>query len=234
MAYAATASTTSMFAGEFGALYPTLQSCSALDAYSYTFHPQSISLNIYPPDVGALLQSEGCATSFLNKVGTRIELQSTVLAGDATANGTLSVAITLLNAGYGRVIRPRPATLILISNGSVFAQIPIPLANLDLRQLASSPTPAPRTFQFNVTLPQSLPFGSISAALLIPDPAPSLTLQPAYALPFNSVDQDNVPVFDHTTGYNLIATFTEGSTNQKRILPIAAPLPTVRGASSPH
>jgi len=59
-----------------------------------------------------------------------------------------------------------------------------------------------------VTLPGTFPSsGTISAALLIPDPAPSLTSQAAYALPLNSVDQNNNPVFDAATGYNVIATF---------------------------
>jgi hypothetical protein len=49
--------------------------------------------------------------------------------------------------------------------------------------------------------------GSVSAVLLIPDPAPSLTAQPAYALPLDSLDQNDHPIFDSTTGYNLIATF---------------------------
>jgi len=44
-------------------------------------------------------------------------------------------------------------------------------------------------------------------SLLIPDPAPSLTMQPAYALPLNSLDQNSNPIFDATTGYNLLATF---------------------------
>jgi len=120
----------------------------------------------------------------------------------------LYVAITLANTGYGRVIRPRPATLIFVSGGNVVAQIPIALANMDLRQLASSASPISQTFQVVVTLPGTFPSsGSVSAALLIPDPAPSLTSQPAYALPLNSLDQNSNPVFNSATGYNAIATF---------------------------
>jgi hypothetical protein len=84
----------------------------------------------------------------------------------------------------------------------------VPLADLDLRQLLPAQTPLPRTFQFSVTLPPNLPLETISAALSIPDPSPSLASQPAYALPLNSVDQNNNPVFDRATGYNVIGTFT--------------------------
>jgi len=206
--YAAAVSTTTMFAGEFGALYPSLQTCSALSGYSFTYHVQSISLNPYPADIGTELQNEGCALSFYNMVGTRIELQGATIIGNPTPNGQLYVSVTLVNTGYGRVIRPRPVTLVFLSGASVVAQIPIALTAMDLRQLASASTPTPATFQVNVTLPATFPSsGSISAALLIPDPAPSLTAQPAYALPLNSLDQQNTSVFDANTGYNVIGTF---------------------------
>jgi hypothetical protein len=112
----------------------------------------------------------------------------------------------LVNTGYGRVIRERPAFLVFVSSESMVAQIPIPV---DLRQLASSATPVPQSYEFNVFLPATFaPSGLVSAALLFRDPAPSLSSQPAYALPLNSVDQDNNPIFDSTTGNNVIATFS--------------------------
>jgi len=207
--YGADVSTAIMFAGEFGALYPTLQTCSALDDYSYTYHPQSISLTPYPPDIGTELQNEGCALSFYNKIGTRIELQRATIIGTPVPDGRLSVAVTLVNTGYGRVIRQRPAFLVFVSNATAVAQISIPLAAMDLRLLASSATPVAQTFYISVKLPATFPSsGSISVALLIPDPAPSLTSQPAYALPLNSVDENGNPVFDPMTGYNVIATFS--------------------------
>jgi hypothetical protein len=49
--------------------------------------------------------------------------------------------------------------------------------------------------------------GAVTLALLIADPAPSLTTQAAYALPLNSVDQGGHPVFDPATGYNVIGVF---------------------------
>jgi hypothetical protein len=206
-AFAAAIATTTMFAGEFAEPYPPLQTCSALSAYSYTYHPQSIS--IHPGDsVGTALQAEGCALAFYNKAGTRIEVQKATIAGSPTPNGRLTVGVTLVNTGFGRVIRARPATLVLVSNGTVVAQFPIALSALDLQQLASASPPVPQTFQLNVTLPATFPTsGVVSAALLFPDPAPSLTSQPAYALPLNSVDANRNPVFNPTTGYNVIATF---------------------------
>jgi hypothetical protein len=204
--YAATVSATTMFAGEFAALYPPLQSCNTLDEYSYTYHAQSI--NLQPSAIGTELENEGCALSFYNKVGTRIELQEATIDGSPSANGQLHLALTLANTGYGRVIRPRSVTLLFVSAGKIVAQLPIALTDMDLRQLESSAMPVPQTFKIDVTLPSTFPTsGPVSAVLLIPDPAPSLTAQSAYALPLNSMDQDDLPIFDPTTGYNLIATF---------------------------
>jgi hypothetical protein len=43
-------------------------------------------------------------------------------------------------------------------------------------------------------------------ALQFDDPAPSLSDQPAYALPLNSLDENGKSIFDAATGNNLIAT----------------------------
>jgi hypothetical protein len=55
-----------------------------------------------------------------------------------------------------------------------------------------------------LTLPATLGSGPVSAALLIPDPAPSLSRHPAYALPLNSVNRNGNPIFDPASGYNFI------------------------------
>lgn len=206
--YAASVSAATMFAGEFGALYRTLQSCSALDEYSYTYHAQSITLQTSPAAIGTELENEGCALNFYNKVGTRIELKEATIDGSPNPNGHLHLDLTLANTGYGRVIRPRPVVLLFVSAGQVVAQFPVALCDMDLRELESSSTPVAHTFKIDVTLPPAFPTsGAVSAVLLIADPAPSLTSQPAYALPLNSLDQNDNPIFDPTTGYNRIATF---------------------------
>jgi hypothetical protein len=179
-----------------------------LASYSFTYHLQSLSLFPYPTTVGMELQNEGCALTFYNMVGTRLELQEATIEGYPTANGQLAVGVTLLNTGFGRVIRPRPASLVFVSDGKVIAQSGIALSAMDLRQLAPSATPAAQKFQFNVVLPPTFPSsGTITVALLIPDPAPSLAVQAAYALPLNSVDPKDNPVFDPETGFNVLGVF---------------------------
>ena len=204
-AYGADVSTKTMFAGEFGQVYPVLQSCSALDQYSYTYHPQAIT--IHPGPIGPELQNEGCAGSFYNKVGTRIVLQNVTVIGNATPGGRLYVSATMANEGYGRVIRPRPVTLVLIQNREAVAEMEIPVRKMDLRSLASSEQPSPVTFPFEFTLPERLPAGLTSLAFVFHDPAPSLFSQPAYALPLNSVNENGNPIFYPAVGYNVVATF---------------------------
>lgn len=206
-AYAVQVSTTTMFAGEFGALDPAMQTCDALNQYSYTYHPQSISLTPYPPDIGQLLQSEGCATSFFDKVGTRIVLREGKVSGDATPGGWLCVEATMVNDGYGRVIRRRPVTLVVLQEGKLISKIRIPTRKMDLRKLVSSSPETPLTFHFEFRLPRRLNPGRVSLALIFHDPAPSLFHQPAYALPLNSLDRDGKPIFDPVYGINRIATF---------------------------
>lgn len=206
-AYAAAVSAGSMFVSEFGALDPVRQSCAALDQYSFTYHLQSTSLRLWPQEVADNLVAQGCALSFLNKAGTRIELQDMTMTGEAVPGGTLHFEVTLRNAGYGRVIRARPATVVLSAGGSVLRQTPLLLSQLDLRVLASSAAPVPVRFGFDLLLPGTLPPGTLSVSLVIPDPAPSLSADPAYALPFNSVDAAGNPVFDSRTGWNQLARF---------------------------
>jgi hypothetical protein len=207
MTLASEVSAQTMFAGEFGALYPTLQDCDALNKYSYKFHVQSISLSPYPPTIGTFLQNEDCALSFYNKVGTRIVLQKVKLMGDATPGGKLCVEITLVNDGYGRVIRERPVAVVLRQSGEDVANISIPTTELDLRTLVSSATEVPKTFHFEFTLPKTIATVTTTMTLLFRDPAPTLANQPTYALPLNSLDQYGKPLFEPTTGHNRIVTF---------------------------
>jgi hypothetical protein len=117
----------------------------------------------------------------------------------------------MINDGYGRVIRRRPAAVVLIQNGEAVSEIEVPTDRMDLRTLRSSQEAAPSTFQFEFGLPRTLVSGPITLALLFRDPAWSLSSQAAYALPLNSVDESGKSVFDPATGYNLVATFNIGS-----------------------
>jgi hypothetical protein len=152
------------------------------------------------------LDSRGCHVGS-SADGSRIVLQRVEIVGDARPDGRLRVDLTLVNDGYGRVIRKRPVRLAIARDGKALAKFDIPTRKLDLRTLASNMNETPSPFHFEFTLPRRLSSGPIALALRFRDPAPSLASQPAYALPLNSVDQDGNPVFDAPTGYNVIARF---------------------------
>lgn len=191
-----------MFIAEFGALDDARQSCASLQTAALRYRLQSISLSIWPVEVAAVLQARGCLSSFLDRVGTRIELlASRVLI---SADGEARLELTLRNAGYGRVVRPRPVTLVLGDDQGEIARQPLALSQLDLRQLQPG-----QTAQTVVVRPGRLTGragGPLSAntvlSLWIPDPAPSLAPQAAYALPLNSIDEAGLDLFDPATGLN--------------------------------
>ena len=196
-----------MFVGEFGQLDPVRQSCDALDAYSRRLRPQSFALGVWPVHIGEALAASGCAQRFFNRIGTRIELQAArLLVAPATSSqpSTLQVDLTLRNTGYGRVIRPRPAVLVLSIGRQEITRLPISLAQMDLRWLAAGADA--QTFSFRLRLPAGLvSLGlrrPIDAHLLVPDPAPSLSTQAAYSLPLNSLDGEGQDLFDAHTGWN--------------------------------
>jgi hypothetical protein len=144
-------------------------------------------------------------TDFYNRVGTRIVLLSSSVTGKVAASSILKAAVTLENDGFGRVVREPPVSYVLLSNGIAFAQAAI--TTIDPRTLASSSPPKPATFSFDISLPASLPKGSIDVALFIADPA--TPTDPTYALPLNSNDSNGLPVFDAATGNNSIATLQQ-------------------------
>jgi hypothetical protein len=202
--FASKVAITTMFVGEFGARDPRQQSCDELDHYSKQFHPQSISLGIWPTSIGAALQASGCALPFFNKVGTRIEILDALMLSASDGQHLMRVELTLANTGYGRVIRARPVTLVIYRGEGELARWVIPLEQLDLRSL--EPGETPRIFTFQILLPAAIDRASshqpLTAALWIPDPAPSLAIQPVYALPLNSVDDTGQDIFSSRPGMN--------------------------------
>jgi len=112
-----------------------------------------------PATIQTELENEGCALSFYNKVGTRIEIQNATVIGNPKTNGQLYVAMTLVNKGYGRVIRQRSAMVVFASKGTTLAQFPLPVETLDLSSLASAANPSASTFETALTLPAGFPRG---------------------------------------------------------------------------
>lgn len=196
-----------MFTAEFGALDADRQRCDVLEEEMRRFRLQSLSLLIWPHEVGNAIHAQGCLQRLLDRVGPRIELERSVLTGQAHAGTTVSLALTVRNEGFGKVVRARPARVLVLQDGEVVSARDVPLDRLDLRRTNDVPG-ASVVFTVPVALPAALRTGEVELALVIDDPAPSLRGLPAYALPFNSRDTTGADLFDPATGRNTVTRFT--------------------------
>lgn len=203
--YAQEQSTQSVLVGEPAGLTPTydLRSCQKFLEYAYSYHLQSFNIFTlqYPAFINGWAQ-QGCLNRIANGIGTRIVLQHVVVAGAVAPSATLHASLTMVNDGFGRVVRERPVTVAILANGAVIAQAAVP--SMDLRTLKSSNPPVPETFSFDISLPENLPAGTLTAALYIADPA--MPASAVYALPLNSVDSNGNAIFNALNGYNTFAT----------------------------
>jgi hypothetical protein len=206
-AYAQAVASSGMFVAEFGALDPSRQECLMLEREMRRYHLQSLSLLIWPPEVGDALEAQGCLQHLLDRVGPRLELETLQVTGEARAGSPVELRLTIRNDGFGRVQRPRPARLLVLSQGAVAAEVSVPLAALDVREAAPESAGSGTEFTVPLTLPESLPTGDVTLALVFDDPAPSLRGVAAYALPLNSRDASG-DLFDAATGQNRLARFT--------------------------
>ncbi len=203
--YAQEQSTQSVLVGEPAGLTPTydLRSCQNFLKYAYSYHLQSF--NIFTIQLNAFVNNwarQGCLSRIANSIGTRIVLQDAVVAGTVAPSAKLHASLTMVNDGFGRVVRVRPVTVAILVNGAVIAQAAVP--TMDLRTLKSSDPPVPETFSFDIALPARIPAGTLTAALYIADP--DMPTSAVYALPLNSVDSNGNAIFDALNGYNTFAT----------------------------
>lgn len=207
-AYAQDVAVASMFTAEFGALDPARQQCDVLEAEMRRFRLQSLSLFIWPHEVGDAIDAQGCLQHLLDRVGVRLELERVEITGAARAGAEVSLELTVRNDGFGRVLRARPARIQVLQGGAVVGEMPVPLDLLDLRRAHPEAPGSATVYTVPITLPSTLATGEVTLALVIDDPAPSLRGDPAYALPFNSRDEAGTDLFDPGTGRNLLARFT--------------------------
>jgi hypothetical protein len=204
--YAQSVAQAAMFVGEFGALDPVRQQCDALEAEMRRFRLQSLSLFIWPESVGDHLQAQGCLQHLLDRVGPRVELERLELQGEARAGAPVTLVLGVRNDGFGRVVRPRPARLLVLPDGAPPHEIAIPLELLDLRRTEPEAPGSGTEFIIPFTLPPSLPTGEVTLAVVFDDPAPSLRGLAAYAMPLNS-RAAGVDLFEPATGRNRLARF---------------------------
>lgn len=138
----------------------------------------------------SVLQSWGPAAlaGVARDLGPRLRLVSATLPDAARPGATSSVTLTLTNDGYAAPLDARPVQLVFQGTASAVV-VAVPL---DVRTLAPGAT---RTVTAQVTAPP-VP-GVYRLLLALPDPAPSLAGNPAYA-----VQLANVGTWNAASGRN--------------------------------
>ncbi|MGY1735341.1 DUF4832 domain-containing protein [Geodermatophilus sp. SYSU D00684] len=130
---------------------------------------------------------DGLATA-ARSLGHRLRLVSGSFPGTARPGQTVSLVLTLTNDGWAAPLSDRPVQVVFRQGGQTVA-VPVPV------QVRSLTPGTSRTFALDVAVPTAP--GPWALALALPDAAPSLAGNPAYA-----VRLANAGLWDPVTGRN--------------------------------
>lgn len=153
--------------------------------------------NGYHQSVLKRWREEGCMDEIKKRLGYRYVLEKGEYSSAPAAGGEFRARLTLRNDGFAPAQNPRDAELVLTdASGKV----------LETWDLESDPRywmPAQQTVvDRKLTLPAGIS-GSVTLYLNLPDPCANLHDNPLY-----SIRLANEGVWDETTGYNKLYTFT--------------------------
>jgi hypothetical protein len=107
------------------------------------------------------------------RLGHRLRLVQATLPSASRAGSPLSLELSLRNDGFAAPLSRRPVMLVMRSDTATY-QVPLPM---DLRTVAPG-----ETFHLPLTVPAPPVVGEYALFLAMPDPAPKLAEQPAYAI----------------------------------------------------
>lgn len=154
----------------------------------------------YHPDVLDGWRDGGCFGEIERRLGYRLRLIEAEVQTSGQSGRAWQMTLSLVNEGFAAPYNPRGFALLLRGgDGSLYT---LPLEN----------TPDPRfwlpgetiTLDLKATLPADLPNDDYQLLLHLPDPLPSLSARPAYAVRLANAD-----VWEADTGYNrLLAAVT--------------------------
>jgi hypothetical protein len=146
----------------------------------------------YHPEVISAWQREGCFEQIARRLGYRLRLIEASVLRQARA---IEVRLTLRNDGFASPYNPRGFVLALRG------------ADGTVQPLLLDSVPDPRlwlpdnliTLSVRAALPDDLPDGSYELMLSLPDPEPSLSADPRYAIRLA-----NQGLWDARTGYHAL------------------------------
>ena len=142
-------------------------------------------------------RTEGCFEEIQKRLGYRYVLEKGQFTKDAKAGDSFRVVLDIRNDGFAPAQNPRDAELVLTDKGG---QV------LKTWKLNSDPRywmPDEKvTIDQTVTLPDGVS-GEVTLSLNLPDPCETLRNNPLYSIQFA-----NENVWNESTGYNKLYTFT--------------------------
>lgn len=157
------------------------------------FHWDYLNANWYNP-VTNRWRSEGCYDEITRRLGYRLSLTEGSVSSTIGPGGTISVQLTMLNTGFGKVFNPRPIEIVLRNVATGLERT--------LRVTADGRAALPlggetRVLLLDAAVPADLPAGEYRVLLNLPDPAPTLWNDPRH-----SIRLANIGTWEEATGYN--------------------------------
>jgi hypothetical protein len=127
-------------------------------------------------------RTEGCLAEVERSLGHRLRLESATLPREAARGTSLRIALAVRNDGWARPHNPRDVVVVLLPRGGGPATA-LRASGVDPRDWGPTHAATPaHAATLAIEVPRSLAPGDYDVALALPDPAPSLSGDPRYAI----------------------------------------------------
>ncbi len=172
---------------------PSRLECQNALAEMERFHWSYLNRDWYTPTLQSW-QENGCFTEIEQRLGYRFVLLEGSYANEVRAGESFTFSLKLRNEGWAAPFNPRLVKLLLrhTGDGSFY---PVTLPDDPRFWLADGHITY--TLSHTLSIPVDLPPGDYELLLHLPDPHPSLSGRPEYAIRFA-----NELVWENSTGYN--------------------------------
>jgi hypothetical protein len=137
-------------------------------------------------------KNSGDYTTIAKRLGYRLSLSSGTYPTGGVRGAAMSVSLSLSNGGFAAPFAARTVKLVLRNTATNTTAV-LPLS-VDLRNWLPGST---ITVSESVAIPAGISAGSYKLLLWLPDPAPGLASNPAFA-----IQLANTGMWESTTGYN--------------------------------
>ena len=207
-AYAADLSRATLFGGETCDVGSGSErmTCADILAEGADFHLTTLNRD-YSAKFIAAWRRGGCLDEVARAMGYRLVLKAATAPERAQRGDVVRAVLRLRNEGWARLYNPRPFRLVAVHRDSG-RRFVVETAG-DIRAVEPE-LPAPTRFRFAWRVPADAPAGVYDLAAALPDAAPSLGEDPAYAVRFANGSGSGFGWDGGTGSYRLGLTVTVG------------------------